>query len=58
MIYPWQQTIWNQLTLAAQQNRVPQALLISGPEGLGQVALAKRFAEFFDGAVVSDDAAA
>lgn len=33
--YPWQQTIWQQLQLARQQQHLPHALLFSGPTGCG-----------------------
>lgn len=33
--YPWQQTIWQQLQLARQQQHLPHALLFTGPTGCG-----------------------
>lgn len=34
-IYPWQQTQWQQLASAIAQEKIPHALLLSGPEGIG-----------------------
>jgi len=34
-IYPWQQTQWNRLETAFANNRLPHALLLAGPAGLG-----------------------
>lgn len=36
MIYPWQQSQWQQLLKQHQQRRLPQALLFSGQYGLGK----------------------
>ncbi len=41
---PWQQKNWDQLSNYRMQNRVPQALLISGKNGLGKRHLADLFA--------------
>ena len=46
MIYPWQSALWEQLTQSVLQQRPPQALLLTGPVGLGQVDLAKAFADY------------
>ncbi|UOA09996.1 DNA polymerase III subunit delta' [Methylobacter sp. S3L5C] len=43
-ILPWQQQSWAHLCDYRAQNRVPQALLISGNKGLGKQQLAKQFA--------------
>ena len=42
-ILPWQQQNWDQLYNYRIQNRVPQALLITGNKGLGKQHLAKQF---------------
>lgn len=41
---PWQQQNWQHLSAYLQQNRPPQALLISGIKGVGKTLLAKQFA--------------
>jgi DNA polymerase-3 subunit delta' len=43
-LLPWQQTQWRQLCGYLRQQRIPQALLISGNKGLGKRELAERFA--------------
>ncbi len=43
-LLPWQVDQWQQLYNYKNQNRIPQALLISGPEGLGKINLAEIFA--------------
>ena len=43
-ILPWQQKNWDFLCTYIKQNRIPQALLISGTSGLGKHSLATRFA--------------
>ena len=43
MIYPWQNITWQQLL--ALRPKLPQALLIHGPEGIGKLALAEVFAQ-------------
>jgi DNA polymerase III subunit delta' len=43
-ILPWQQQNWVRLCAYRKQNRVPQALLISGNKGLGKQQLANQFA--------------
>ena len=44
MLLPWQHQNWDQLSNYRMQNRVPQALLISGKNGLGKRHLADLFA--------------
>ncbi len=44
--FPWQQTLWNNLVIAYEQDRLPSAILLSGVEGLGQSELAHAFAEY------------
>ncbi len=46
MNYPWLDSLWQQLTMAAQRNNVPQALLVTGAQGLGQVDFVKAYAAF------------
>jgi DNA polymerase-3 subunit delta' len=41
---PWQQHYWTQLHHYIDQRRIPQALLISGRNGLGKQQVAKQFA--------------
>lgn len=36
MLYPWQQAQWRQLQQAMQQQRLPHALLLTGPSGVGK----------------------
>jgi DNA polymerase-3 subunit delta' len=43
MIYPWQLSAWDQLL--GMRARLPHALLIHGPEGIGKLALAEHFAQ-------------
>jgi len=43
--FPWLQASWAQLSNYINQNRVPQALLISGKKGLAKKQLAKAFAQ-------------
>jgi len=43
-ILPWQQLLWQQLGLYLSQQRVPQALLISGNPGVGKRQLMTQFA--------------
>lgn len=45
MILPWQQQNWEHLCSYIEQQRIPQALLITGNKGLGKQQLANRFAE-------------
>ncbi len=43
-LLPWQQKNWDQLCNYRVQNRVPQALLITGSKGLGKQNLANQYA--------------
>ena len=43
-IYPWQQRQWQQLTAARSQDRLPHAVLLQGPRGLGKVDFAAALA--------------
>ena len=43
-LLPWQFDQWQQLYQYKNQNRIPQALLISGANGLGKLNLAEKFA--------------
>jgi DNA polymerase-3 subunit delta' len=44
VIYPWQEVVWQRLELAARAQRLPHALLISGPVGSGKSEFAQAFA--------------
>ena len=43
-IYPWQQAQWRRLSIMQQQQRLPHALLLSGPNGIGLRQFALAFA--------------
>ena len=42
---PWQETLWDTLNTSIEQERLPHAILISGPSGIGKVRLAKALAQ-------------
>ncbi|MBI5040490.1 MAG: DNA polymerase III subunit delta', partial [Gammaproteobacteria bacterium] len=42
--YPWQDTEWAQLRARAAQRRLPHALLVTGPAGVGKCDFADAFA--------------
>lgn len=41
--YPWQQSLWDGLLQRLQAGRLPHALLLTGPAGLGKADFATRF---------------
>jgi len=43
--YPWHKADWQHLTAYIEQDRVPQALLMTGSEGLGKHALAMQYTQ-------------
>jgi DNA polymerase-3 subunit delta' len=43
MLYPWQNKTWEELR--SKRERMPHALLIHGPQGVGKLQLAERFAQ-------------
>ncbi len=47
-ILPWHQNAWSQLTLMVQSNRLPHALLLTGPSGSGR----RQFADAFCGYLI------
>ena len=40
--YPWHDSAWTRLSDARKDGRLPHALLLTGPQGLGKAAFAKR----------------
>ncbi len=44
-LLPWQQTQWQLLQASRAQNRLPHALLLTGPQGLGKEIFARLFAQ-------------
>jgi len=42
--YPWQRSAWTQLRSRAEQHRLPHALLITGPQGVGKRDFSDTFA--------------
>lgn len=45
IVYPWQQSLWQRLVGYIEQQRIPQALLITGATGMGKRHLADAFAQ-------------
>ncbi|MGR9105345.1 MAG: DNA polymerase III subunit delta' [Gammaproteobacteria bacterium] len=45
-LYPWQESIWRELLTYVETQRIPHALLIQGPEGIGKLHLALSFANY------------
>lgn len=45
-IFPWQQTQWQNLLARHKQQRMPHALLLTGPEGIGKTTFALTLAQF------------
>lgn len=43
-IYPWQQGLWQSLCHLSQQQRLPHALLLAAPQGVGKSHFARQFA--------------
>ncbi len=43
-LLPWQEEIWRRLVTALDEGRLPHALLIQGPQGVGKDHLARRLA--------------
>ena len=45
VVYPWQLLLWQQLVGYIKQQRIPQALLITGAKGVGKRYLAEAFSQ-------------
>ncbi len=43
-IYPWQRPLWQRLVALIEGNRLPHALLLHGPGGIGKLQLGRAFA--------------
>ena len=43
-LLPWHQAAWSHLLSTIKQDRLPQALLLAGPPGIGKRALAQYYA--------------
>jgi DNA polymerase-3 subunit delta' len=44
-IYPWQNQVWENVSRQLAQNRLPHALLLEGPQGLGKLDFANALTE-------------
>ncbi|EDN69548.1 DNA polymerase III, delta prime subunit [Beggiatoa sp. PS] len=44
-VLPWHDALWQQIQSRVMQNRLPHALLLSGPQGMGKALFAQRLAE-------------
>ncbi len=44
-ILPWHDQLWQQMLQRWQQDRLPHALLLCGPQGMGKAIFARRLAE-------------
>ncbi len=45
-VYPWNQKQWQQITTAFNSGRMPHAVLLQGPKGLGKLDFAKALSAF------------
>jgi len=45
MIFPWQKDVWQQIERAIERDRLPHALMLEGPAGLGKGHFARRVAD-------------
>ena len=41
-MYPWQQSQWQKVTMAMQQQRLPHAMMLVGPKGVGKYQFARQ----------------
>ncbi|MDM8561115.1 DNA polymerase III subunit delta' [Candidatus Parabeggiatoa sp. HSG14] len=44
-VLPWHNSLWQQVLRSKQQNRLPHALLLCGPQGMGKALFARRLIE-------------